>query len=166
MAKLVDTSRPYVFSGGQEYALKSVSLKLLEAFDHNHISPKPPTKEVPIAGGGTEEVDDYDNPEHIIAMSEFNERATTDFMALICGIGIDVTLPSDNKWVKRLQATGIALDMDFLELPYVQFMCMVNFQEDFRNVSEIVLRLSGVSEEAINEWVSMFRREMDGGASS
>ena len=157
MAELVlDDKAPFTFSGGQKVKLVPISLMLLESFDKNHIPPDPPKRKILVAGDVEEEIYDPDDEGYQRLLDLHNAKATHDFLALICNFGIELDLPDNDKWMRQLEAAGVEFDQDLPESAYVQYVCMRKFQDDLKRVTAVILRISGVGEEAIQSWVEMF----------
>jgi len=157
MAEIItDEAVPFTFSGGQKVNLIPISLMLLEQFDKSHIPPDPPKRKITVAGDVEEEIYDPDDEGYQRVLEIHNAKATHDFMELICNFGMELELPDDDKWMRQLTAAGIEFDKDLPESAYVQYKCMRMFQDDLKRMTEVILRISGVGEEAIQSWVEMF----------
>lgn len=143
---------------GAEIKVKPVSARLLEQFDKNHkkLLPIPPMREAQVAGGGTEQVPDYDDPEYQTQLAEYNARSTNDMLNLLVEFGLDVTLPDDDTWLRQLQKVGVTVELADYKSAYVQYILMSDYIEDVKTITREVMVASGVSEEAIKDWAELF----------
>lgn len=152
-----------VTSSGEEVTIRPISVKLLEMFDASHNAPEPPMMEAQSLGG-PEQVPDNDNPEYQAALAAYNKRSSDEFITMILDLGVDLEMPEDGAWKRQLKRMGVALpdDPDEQRLIYIQTFLMPAFTDDLRDITAAVLRLSGVSEEAIASWTALFRSQVDG----
>lgn len=144
-------------TSGVVVRIKPISLRLLQQFDLTHKQPKPPlVKSTATIGGAEEMVEDPDDPAYKQQLSEFTDKSTDDFMYLMTSFGTDVALPEDTSWIKRLERLGIIIDPVDLPGSYLQYVLMEDFTEDLRLLTMGIMRISGVSEEAISSWMETF----------
>lgn len=145
-------------SSGITVTTKPVSVRLLELFQLSHLEPEPPMVEAVIVGGDTELIPNPEDPAYLELKAEFNKRATDDFLNLIFEFGVDLDLPEDDSWERKLKRIGMTIpeDPDDKRLFYIQTIVMPDFVSDLANISASVLRQSGVDEEAINSWMALF----------
>lgn len=145
-------------SSGIKVLTKPISIKLLEMFELSHQSPEPPMIEAQIVGGDTEMVPNPDDPEYQETLRQYNQKTTDDFLAMIIDYGVELDLPKDDSWIRRMRRMGVDVpdDPDEARLLYVQTIVMSNFVADLQVITAAVLKQSGVSEEAIQSWVDLF----------
>jgi hypothetical protein len=158
MAKSGKKGNVVTCSSGIEVLTRPVSVKLLELFELNHQAPEPPTMEADVVGGGVELIPKPDDAAYQSDLQAFNKKSTDDFLSMILELGVDIELPDDESWAKRLKRMGVAIpdDEDEKRLLYIQTIIMQDFLNDLQLIAASVLRQSGVTEEAISSWVSLF----------
>lgn len=151
-------SNAVMCSSGIEVVTRPVSVKLLELFERNHQAPEPPMMEAGAVGGVVELIPNPEDADYQITLQAFNKKSTDDFLSMILELGVDIELPEDESWAKRLRRMGVAVpdDEDEKRLLYVQTIVMQDFLNDLQLIAAAVLRQSGVTEEAISSWVALF----------
>jgi hypothetical protein len=143
-------------SSGDVVKVRPISVRLLEQYDRAHVEPVPPMRNAEAIGGVIEQLPDYDDPDYKQRKRAYDERATSDMMEMLIEFGMDVELPADDSWVRKLAKVGIEVDNDNLKSTYIQCILMTDFLVDIKVIVKEILTLSGVTEEAISSWANMF----------
>lgn len=157
--KISDNRMDVELTSDNVIVVKAINLKLLERFDLEHQAPSPPQKKVEIVGGQFEYVDDEDDPEYKEALAEYGGRMMTDLLNLLVLYGMDVELPEDDSWIDMLALTGVTVNEDdplSVKLDYVQLHLMGDVVADVKRIMKAVFTVSGVGDEVISQWETMF----------
>lgn len=145
-------------SSGVQVRIKPVSVKLLEQFDISHRAPEPPMVEADVIGGGKDLVPNPEDAEYQAVIAAHNRQTGDDFTAMILDMGVELDLPTDDAWKRKLKRIGVCVpeDPDEQRLLWIQTIVMPDFMGDLKQIVAAVLKLSGVNEEAIDSWVALF----------
>jgi len=148
-------------STGRQVRCRRIPPDLLEAFDRAHQPPRPPKRKAKTIGGGTEWVDDVEDPTYLKSMEEFGAKRGIDLRELIFDF-VDPILPDDpaliESWERRLERYGIPVsDLAMLKAFYIG-----DPETDYEVIINEVLRLSTVTNGEVEAALDRFRPEMDG----
>ncbi len=149
-------NKSVTLSSGAVVLVKPISARLLEQYDKFHKMPEPPMREAETIGGGKEFVPDTEDVDYQKALAKYNVKASNDMMHMLVSFGMEVTLPDDEIWLAKLRHAGIEVADDERESAYIQMILMEDFMADLKLVAREILSMSGVTEEVIQSWQSLF----------
>lgn len=151
---------------------------LLDALHASHRPPEKPKYNAKTAGGVEEwiEITEQDLTEHPdqftpeqhaeynryrIDLALYHRKLNEDETKLILSRGVNVELPTDDKWVKRQKKLGIDVpsDPDDLKIHYITTECFGS-TDDMKLLALDVWRESEVSEEVIASVEALFRHSL------
>jgi len=157
--KILDDRIEVTLTSGYTVLVKAINLKILERFDLEHNAPEPPMREAEVIGGHKELVPDEEDPDFQASVMEYNRRSMQDLLNMLVIFGVDVELPLDDSWIDDLAMVGIAVledSVNRMKVDYVQMILMDDMLEDLKKLMSNVFLLSGVDEEVIQQWMTMF----------
>ncbi len=156
--KILDNTMEVEFTTGWWVTVNAINLKVLERFDLEHEPPDIPQREAEVLGG-IEMIDDLDDEDYQEALAEYNSSSMQDLLNMFVLFGMNVELPKDDSWIDKLAFSGIVVDEEsFVQMliDYVQMILMGDLLEDLKRLMSAIFLLSGIEEEAIQQWMTMF----------
>lgn len=160
MAKKIspDGGMDVEFTTGWIVQAKAINLKVLERFDLDHVPPEIPQREAEVLGG-TEMIDDTEDEDYLEALAAYNNKCMQDLLNMFVIFGMDIELPEDDNWIDELTLSGIRVNEDNptkMLVDYVQLILMGDFIVDLKRIMYSIFLLSGIEEDVIHQWMTMF----------
>jgi len=157
----VKTEEIVTLSDGTKVRCVAVSPLLIQAVMDKYKEPEPPVKTVKTKPGLEETYIDYNDAGYLREREKVERQrnaASTDAI-LLMGLP-DVKPPKDDSWVKNLEALGLEIPKDGprRRLAYIKYV-LLRHSTDLGKVVGVLSRLSGATEEQIQEAVEGFRRQ-------
>lgn len=134
-------------SAGVVLKISRIPREVIDEYVRGNPAPEPPTVEVPVFGGGTERVDDTEDPEYQQALLAYNLRmAHEEFEIIAQAVQTETDWRQDPR-VAELRALGFRI------ITLTDYLCYVALadEQDLIRVTEIVLYLSTVTQRGIRE---------------
>jgi hypothetical protein len=165
----------YITSRGIEIKLRPIPPYLIQMTSSSFEMPEPPTYTVQTEGGGIE-VHKHDeasiaqsSPEEQATWIEYTEKvnaaaskASEQLMTIVLIDGVDVEIPDENRWLKKMSLMGITVPEDPEDrlLMYKKTELLGN-PDDMAKIMELVLGLTGVNREDLNKIKNSFQDRME-----
>lgn len=159
--KISDDQITVTLASGKDLTLKAINLILLERFDKAHVAPVPPMREAEVIGDETELVPDEEDEGYLEELAAFNQKSMLDLLNLLVLYGCVVELPEDTNWTVTLSFIGVEVDLSNpiqSKIDYVQLHLMGDLLKDLGTMMSNIFALSGVEDEVIQSWMTMFQR--------
>lgn len=165
----------FTTSRGATFTLQPIAF-LLEQYSQTHQLPEPPTYEIKTMGGAVEthehdettlqtDEDRHKWAEYQLTLAHCKRDRNRGLLRIILLKSVQVTMPSDESWMREQEALGITVPADPIErkLHYIQ----TELLGGKKDIEELLLRsfeISGADEEAVAQARALFRGETSGSA--
>ena len=173
----------YTTAVGKSIRLKGLPSMLIEKIQSSVIIPDPPTYTATTVGGDVEThfhnettldvEDDAEQTaknhkaweEYILERNRINAELSERMMKLMLIKGTEVEMPTDDEWIEEQAFVGADISKipeDHLGRKYYYIVTeVIGSPDDLNYIMETIMRISGVSGEAIASAESSFRRAME-----
>ena len=157
--KKVD-GKEVILSSGVKINVTALAPKFLTRLQEDYPDPIPPKRTITVLGG-TEEVDDLENPDYLEQKREVDTKRNTILLEAIIELCVSCDLTPHEGVIKRLEkfTSPFPVDPDERRIRFL-YEYALKTQLDYINIQATAIEEISVSEEEVRERMNSFQSNM------